>query len=208
MSNEKLYGKYTHDEFNALPEKVKFTVVQDYEMGQAINYVKSGNFDALFSRFGNFSFYGYTATNMLDFFYDCIPDKQKYNIVIDVYTNAKCATKRFSKYIKDIKKYRPINYVKSIKQFADEKGNITVYRGGTDTSAPPNKGISWSIERSIAEFFAYRFQCLGIKGYVYSGEINIKDVIAYTNDREEYEILQYKSVKNIVLLPEDGRSAG
>lgn len=61
---------------------------------------------------------------------------------------------------------------------------ITIYRGiGSESNT---KGVSWSLDKSIAEWFSNRFQS---DGYVLTGQINKSDVLAYFNKRHEKEIV-------------------
>jgi len=58
---------------------------------------------------------------------------------------------------------------------------IKVYRGGVD-----DKGLSWSLSREKAEWFANRFDY----GYeVFEKDIKKSDILAYLNGRQEQEII-------------------
>jgi hypothetical protein len=58
---------------------------------------------------------------------------------------------------------------------------VKVYRGGVD-----DKGLSWSLSKEKAEWFANRFDF----GYeVFEKEINKSDILAYLNGRQEQEII-------------------
>lgn len=58
---------------------------------------------------------------------------------------------------------------------------VRVYRGGVD-----DKGLSWSLSREKAEWFANRFDY----GYeVFEKEIKKSDILAYLNGRQEQEII-------------------
>lgn len=58
---------------------------------------------------------------------------------------------------------------------------VKVYRGGVD-----DKGLSWSLSKEKAEWFANRFDF----GYeVFEKDINKSDILAYLNGRQEQEII-------------------
>ena len=58
---------------------------------------------------------------------------------------------------------------------------VRVYRGGVD-----DKGLSWSLSREKAEWFANRFDY----GYeVFEKDIKKSDILAYLNGRQEQEII-------------------
>ncbi|ATW25621.1 hypothetical protein [Candidatus Formimonas warabiya] len=142
----------------------------------------------------------YSAAELLGIFYSSIPKDQRYDIVLDVYMRSN-HSKNLAKYVRAIKKYRPSTYADDIKTLADSTGNIVVYRGGV-LSKNPDRSVSWTTNINMALFFT-DYCRRGYKGNnigVYMGNISIDDVIAYTNDRNEYEILQYGSVKNIIQI--------
>ena len=56
-----------------------------------------------------------------------------------------------------------------------------------------NHGISWTLKQDVAEFFAHAYirnhATCGLKKTVTELVINKKDVIAFFNGREEFEII-------------------
>lgn len=64
------------------------------------------------------------------------------------------------------------------------KNNIfTIYRGGTPD------GFSWSLSKDIAVWFALRFKAKGWNSDVYAMDIKRGDVLWYTDEREEQEVV-------------------
>jgi len=58
---------------------------------------------------------------------------------------------------------------------------VTIYRGGID-----DKGLSWSLSKETAEWFANRFD----KGYqVFTKDISKSQILAYLDGRNEKEII-------------------
>lgn len=64
---------------------------------------------------------------------------------------------------------------------------ITVYRGVGFGRNP--KGLSWTANRSTAEWFAHRFDTEDNKGYIQKATIDKSTVLAYFNRRGEDEIV-------------------
>ena len=74
---------------------------------------------------------------------------------------------------------------------------VTIYRGVRVNSY---KGLSWTIDKTKAEWFAKRFGINGEKGYVFTGQIKKKDIIAFFDCRNEEEIVcDYRKIKDIQL---------
>lgn len=67
-----------------------------------------------------------------------------------------------------------------------KKGYITVYRGEEDKSTKSEKAISWTTSFKTAIFFASRYT---IEGGIVKGKVKLEDVLFYTNQRNEQEII-------------------
>lgn len=63
---------------------------------------------------------------------------------------------------------------------------VTVYRGVTPYNARNVKALSWTVDKTKAEWFAHRF---GESGTVYKAQINKADILAYFMGRNESEIV-------------------
>ena len=73
---------------------------------------------------------------------------------------------------------------------------ITIYRG---VKVNNYRGLSWTVDKSVAEWFARRFGHDGDKCYVFTGTINKKDIIALFSSRNEKEVVcDYRKIKNIL----------
>jgi len=124
--------------------------------------------------------------------YDEIPDNQKYNVFTDLYTRSEFGFGMFPKEIvKDVFAKRELsndwkkrmqNFKRAIKK--NEDGTITVYRGEGSKSTPG--GMSWTLDRKTAKFFADRF---GANGKIKTKKVNPEEVLDYLNDRGESEVL-------------------
>jgi hypothetical protein len=80
----------------------------------------------------------------------------------------------------------------ALKQYLDEEQNLLAYRGCGNGDAG-DAAISYTVSRDIAEWFANRKKHFGSKKvWVSEKKISIDDVILYTNDREEEEVIVIK----------------
>lgn len=72
---------------------------------------------------------------------------------------------------------------------------VTIYRG---VKVDDHRGLSWTTDRSVAEWFAKRFGHNGDKCYVFTGKIRKEDIITIFNSRNENEVVcNYRKIKNI-----------
>lgn len=85
-------------------------------------------------------------------------------------------------------------YEEEIKYLSELNDQITIYRGMAQVELESlNFGVSWSLDRKIAEKFAgtfiHNYDSNGMKKTVYEIIIDKKDVVAYFNQRDENEII-------------------
>jgi hypothetical protein len=78
---------------------------------------------------------------------------------------------------------------------------ITIYRGMTQKELKSkNFGVSWTLKKDVAEFFAYTYQrnfaTNHLKKLVHEMTINKSEVIAFFNGRDEFEIIYIKDNGN------------
>ncbi len=69
---------------------------------------------------------------------------------------------------------------------------LTVYRGGTGTSEEVESGVSWTLKREVASFYAHEWpQRWGStrEPVIVSAKVAQNEVFAFFNDRNEAEIL-------------------
>jgi len=157
-------------------------------------YRERGDYTDLPLHFGNGEFpNGLDALNEM---YEEIPDSQKYQIVLEVYTNMRYQQKGILKYLRAIKSHAPDDMLDAISDYIDSNKNIVVYRGGLQDENAILKP-SWTISKEKAIWFASKYNRSGKSTVLYKGIIKADNVIAYTDCRSEKEIIQYRSVKNI-----------
>ena len=141
-----------------------------------------------------------TAATMLRLLYDEIPEEHKYEIVKAVYLTLKTPTRELREVMQDIKKYRPHANLNPLMKRASKDNTITVYRGTGRKEKRPHLSLSWTLDKDVAIFFGKEYRLTKTRAkhfYIYEAKINIDDVILYTNDRKEFEVIQCNSVKNV-----------
>ena len=82
--------------------------------------------------------------------------------------------------------------------FNNLPNQITIYRGMTEDELNQKAfGCSWTLKKEVAEYFAYtynrNFDTRNINKVVHELTINKNEVIAFFNEREEFEIIYIKT---------------
>ena len=72
------------------------------------------------------------------------------------------------------------------KKLAELEDTVTIYRGVTSLNADNIRSMSWTLDKSVAKWFAYRFK---ENGTVYEAEINKKHILALFIGRNESEVV-------------------
>lgn len=127
--------------------------------------------------------------------HDSIPLEQLYEITLDVYTNSRIPFTGCKKRIIELRKVRPDDYLKELPKELEHTDPLTVYRA-TPSSIDQkiSTELSWTTNKDVAVWFYQRL--LGDK-HLYKATIYKDKIIAYTNCRHEFEVLQHRGVKDI-----------
>ena len=145
----------------------------------------------------------------LEYAYPYLPDEYKFSIPTDCYTQNGDHMPIVRKYVRQARKYAPIE--KRIPEEMISMKEITIYRAGTEPMDKARYRISWttSIEKAQwfiswttsiekAQWFYDRALHFGSPVcHLYRGVIRPEQIIWYTDDRNEKEVMQYGSVRNI-----------
>ena len=76
-----------------------------------------------------------------------------------------------------------------------DRNTVTVYRG---VRVNNYRGLSWTTDKNVDEWFARRFGTNGDKCYVFTGTIKKKDIIGLFSSRNEKEVVcDYRKIKDI-----------
>ena len=87
------------------------------------------------------------------------------------------------------------DYQEQLNRLSDED-TVEIYRGSRVNNY---NGMSWTIDKNIAIWFAKRFSGGKGTGFVFAGTINKKYILEVFNNRNEKEVVcDYRKIKNIV----------
>jgi len=131
---------------------------------------------------------------VLEAYFDIIPDEYKYNLLVSCHVSHGDGIPSIRKRVRLARRYGSPTFPEEL----DGVQEITVYRAGDEDITLAPYRLSWTIDRDMAIHF-FTFSGFNKKSHMhlYEGTINRDKVIAYTNERSEYEIIQYRNVKNI-----------
>ena len=120
----------------------------------------------------------------------CIRDR-KYECFLEFYVTSEG---RFNRnLVRWAKKYRPTDYLIDLPGEYIDKSTLEVYRAST---LPPEYEFliqnepAWTLKKRVAEWFRDRAKLISVSRYIYKATINKDDIVAYTNCRKEYEVVQ------------------
>ena len=137
-----------------------------------------------------------------------IPKPIQYQIAISLYTDKGDMYDEIVDIVKNGRQHRPNDWDKEMPECVRKENTFTVYRAGKESIDKAADSLSWTLWRDVAEWFAERHEHYGQeKQHLYKATISADDVIAFTNSRREFEIIQYRGVKDIEELPRIGVSA-
>lgn len=166
------------------------------EAARVISEVQKGNYTALLS-LSYFPCPELTGVDALQYCYDILPDDKKYKIVLDIYQAWEGPVRCMKKYIRDIRKYRPQNYLDDLPEELSNSDLLTVYRGGSECLVQTEYATSWTLDKEKAVWFAKRKIIFKLPAHLYEGVISKRCIIAYLDGRSEKEVLQYGSVREV-----------
>ncbi len=149
------------------------------------------------------------AADVLRFLEDIMPAEVKRKIALEHYTNHGDHYPIIRKHVRNSLKARPENWREKLPEAVRCLDSFTVYRAGLEPLDKAKCSLSWTLSRDVAEWFANRQKFLyGQMGHIYKATISADKVIAFDNGRNEFEIIQYRNVKNIEEIPMQGYSEG
>lgn len=135
-------------------------------------------------------------------FYDEMPDSLKYDFAVKAYTNHGDSIPAVRKAIQGARKYGKPTLPPELQ--AQEE--ITIYRAGEEDIENCKYRISWTTDLERAYFFLNTYQNRHAN-YLYRAKIKTADIIAYTDARNEKEVMQYCKVFCIEDITEKGGKA-
>ena len=128
------------------------------------------------------------------FYYDQVPDEMKYDFAINAYISRGDSVPAVRKAVRLARRYGGPN-------LPDELRNldwIKVYRAGEEPVTKAKYRISWTTDIETAVWFHKRnLEYIRRPSHVYCAKIRPADCIAYTDERHEREIMQYRKVFDV-----------
>ncbi len=136
----------------------------------------------------------------LSLIYDALPDEQKFMLPVECYTHHGDSMPAVRKYVRQARKYMPVE--KRVPAELLALPEITVYRAGEEELHKAKYRISWTLDLERAKWFYDRnIEFIGRDSHLYQATIRPEQIIWYTDDRNEQEVMQYGSVTNVIELP-------
>ena len=126
-------------------------------------------------------------------YYDEVPDNLKYEFAISAYIHHGDSLPIVRKAVRGAAKYGKAELPPELQ--AQE--TITVYRAGEEELTKCKYRLSWTADINVALFFLNEYQHKHAN-HLFKGKIKTADIIAYVDDREEKEVIQYRKVFDIV----------
>lgn len=125
-------------------------------------------------------------------YFDMVPDKLKYNFAINAYVQHGDSVPAVRRAVRSLRKYKLPDNLK-------HQDVITIYRAGEEEPAKARFRLSWTTDKNVADFFAHSYQHAHAR-YIYKAKIKKDDIIAYTNNRLEHEVIQYNKIYDLEIL--------
>lgn len=127
-------------------------------------------------------------------FWDDIPDNLKYDFAVNSYDHHGDSIPAVRRAVRSLTKYNAGKVI--LPQEYRGKEVITVYRAGEEPLTKARYRISWTLSKEVAEFFAYEWSGRHAN-HLYRAKIKPARILAYDDDREEQEVMQYMAVYDV-----------
>lgn len=137
--------------------------------------------------------------------YNEIPQEHRLKILLNnIYTYYQLDFEEFYQYLKltlDNEtekqfKNRVAKHKQLFKDQFDDNGFMTVYRGENEYNMEGDMALSYTVDKTVAQWFADRWSTGGYfgerwptTGWVVEKRIQVADILLYTNDRQEQEVI-------------------
>ena len=162
---------------------------------QLLEYREAGNWE----KFTDLALAVYEVMPEAFFFYDEIPDSLKYDFAVQAYLHHGDSIPAVRKAVRGARKYgKP-----TLPPELQEQEEITIYRAGEEDIEKCKYRISWTTGLEVAYFFLNEYQHRHAN-HLYRAKIKTADIIAYTDERNEKEVMQYRKVFCIEDITEKG----
>ena len=128
-------------------------------------------------------------------FYDDMPEEYRRDFAISCYEHVGDNYESCRRAVRNL----PKRGLEELPEEYRNKAEIVVYRAGEEEADEAPDRISWTLDEDKARWFLNEY---GMKhaNYLYRAKIRPCDVIAYSDDRDEKEVMQYQSVYDVEKL--------
>ena len=168
-------------------QKQQYERTQQQGASLLTKYAKDGEWE----KFISYALLHWEVLPIAFSFYDDIPDDMKYEFCTGAYTHHGDSVPGVRKAVRNALKYGRPKLPEDIVS-ADE---VVVFRAGEEPIEKAKYRISWTTDINVALFFLNRGRLIGRHAsHLYTGKIKPEKIIAYTDDRKEREIMQYRNV--------------
>ena len=177
-------GKISYAEF----ERRRYKRQQKAFTPKLLEYRQSGNWD----QFIALALTVYEVMPIAFKHFSDVPDNLKYDFAIEAYTHHGDSIPAVRKAVRSALKYGKPDLPPEIA----EQDEITVYRAGEEPIQKAKYRISWTADLNTALFFMDTWRSRHAE-HLYTAKIQTSRIIAYTDIRNEHEVMQYNSVYDI-----------
>lgn len=131
--------------------------------------------------------------------FELIPDNEKFNVFKEIYSLVDYGFNNIEpSFIRQVFSYKHDDVHMELLKPYIKNNKVVIYRGEGSQSTSHKEAYSWSLKIETACYFATRFN---IDGKVYKAEIDVKHIVAYLDNRNEFEVLLLpEHVENIKLI--------
>ena len=142
---------------------------------------------------------------MIRMYENILPLELKCRIALFHYTDKGDFNPTIRKYVRKAGIIKPENWRDMLPISIRDLDSFIVYRGGGEDVNKATYALSWTLSQEVAEWFMKRHELTNPgTQHLYRGIISADRVIAYINDRKEFEIVQYRGVKKIEEISLEG----
>lgn len=175
-----------------ITDHTKFTALSFYRtkmsfLPRLAEYALSGEWE-MFCSFGRVR---EIMQEAFGYFYDDMPDEYRRGFVIGCYQHHGDSIEECLEALRELRPCGCDDLPEECRNLAE----ITVYRAGEESVDEAKECFSWTLDKGVACFFRDRFPWQERR--LYKAHIKPSDVIAYTDDRGEREVIQYMSVYDV-----------
>lgn len=128
-------------------------------------------------------------------YYEDIPKELRRDFVLTCYSDHGDSIPACRKAVRGLER----NGINELPTEYANQDYITVYRAGEEPIEKANYRLSWTLSEDVARFFYDTYKHRHANA-IYKAKIRPCDVIAYMNDRDEQEVLQYRKVYDIEVV--------